>query len=101
MGVQARALQRMKMIPDKVVILNGDLGKARETLSSKLKPMFDTPQALLDGVEARIQQYLRHLHSTAETFKNSIVEVDVSDHSGSSVTELVSNIMSREGGDPR
>jgi len=93
--VQARALQQMKIIPDKILILSGDSDYVRNKLRMKVPESVTDEDVIADTVEARLQQYLRHIKSTMETFKNSVVEIDVGGGDSKTIVDQVQNIMHR------
>ena len=51
--------------------------------------------------DARMQQYFRHIHSTLEIFKNSVLEIDLTDEGVSVVQRINNAITHATSNDPR
>merc|ERR1712216_313686 len=89
--VQARALQNMKVVPEKVFFLRGDPEKVMGALREKAESE--------DMAEAKLQQHLRHFHGIFNCYKNCTTVVDLM--SGASIENQVGEAIKRAGGDPR
>jgi len=107
--VQGRALQRMKIVPEKVIFLTGDAKQVKTRLLEQAEAAAaasggaggsSTLEERVEVVSAKIQQHLRHLHETAEIFRNNALELSANEEE-SVVTDLETVLHRAATGDPR
>lgn len=98
--VQARALQNMKIVPQRLVVLQPDMEKIRKKMLNDAAKVSKNADKQHDLVESRMQNYFRHINTTQEVFKNIVLEVPCDDES-TVLTQVQSALHQRLHGDPR